>query len=437
MRPNHGIEIDVVLPGSPADKSGLKPGDILLTVNSHPLRDAIDFMFFRSASRLLVEFSRGGEKNRVQIKIEDGSDPGITVRPFKVKTCRNNCVFCFVKQLPKGLRKPLYIKDEDYRLSFLYGNYMTLSNIDACDRKRIVDQRLSPLYISVHTTNKSLRNKMLGNPRASDVMKELKFFAGRKIRMHTQIVLCPGFNDGAELQNTIKDLYKFYPYVSSVAVVPVGLTMHRKHQIEPVTKEDALRAIEIVTPFQKRFQKKHGDPVVYCSDEMYIKADSPFPILRDYGSLPQIENGVGMVPLFLSQARKVKTPKTLQQGPKFLTFTGTSFFPFLKKFTERLAEKEKIFIDVLQVENRFFGTTVTVAGLLTGRDIIKTLHDNTDSYKVLLVPDVALKEDEDIFLDNVSLKDVEEVTGLTAVRTESTPQGLLDAVESRLKIEGP
>lgn len=435
MRPRTGIEIESVFPGSPADNAGLTPGDVLLSVNSHPLRDAIDFMFFRSAARLLVEFSRGGEKNRVQIKTEDGSDPGITVKPFKVKTCRNNCIFCFVKQLPKGLRKPLYIKDEDYRLSFLYGNYMTLSNIDSCDRKRIVDQRLSPLYISVHTTNKSLRNKMIGNPRASDIMKELKFFSGKKIRMHTQIVLCPGFNDRAELQNTIKDLHKFYPYVSSVAVVPVGLTMHRKQQIDPVTKEDAIRAIEVVTPFQKRFQKKHGDPIVYCSDEMYIKSDFPFPHLKDYGSLPQIENGVGMVPLFLSQSRKIRVPKTIPQGAKFLTFTGISFYPFLKKFTDRLAEKENIHVDILRVENHFFGTTVTVAGLLTGRDVIKALHDNTDSYKVLLVPDVSLKEDEDMFLDNVSLKDVEEVTGLTTVRIESTPQGLLDAIEGRPKTE--
>ncbi len=435
MRPRSGIEIESVITGSSADKAGLQPGDVLLSVNSHPLRDAIDFMFFRSSARLLVEFSRGGIKTRVQIKTEDGSDPGITIKPFKVKTCRNNCVFCFVKQLPKGLRKPLYVKDEDYRLSFLYGNYMTLSNIDSCDRKRIVDQRLSPLYISVHTTNKSLRNKMLGNPRASDIMKELKFFSGKKIRMHVQIVLCPGLNDGTELQNTIKDLYKFYPYVSSVAVVPVGLTMHRKQQMDPVAKEDALRAIEVVTAFQKRFQKKHGDPVVFCSDEMYIKADVPFPHLKDYGSLPQIENGVGMVPLFLSQSKKVRVPKTISQEGKFLTFTGTSFYPYLKKFIDRLSEKENLRIDVVEVANNFFGTTVTVAGLLTGRDVIKTLHDNTDSYKVLLVPDAVLKEDEDIFLDNVSLKDVEEATGLRAVRTEATPQGLIDTINGPLKTE--
>lgn len=429
MRPKNCVEIDSVLPGSPAEKAGLRPGDNILSINSNRLHDAIDFMFFKSSTKLSIEFIRSGNRSRVQISVEEGENLGITLKPFKVRICKNNCVFCFVKQLPKGLRKPLYIKDEDYRLSFLYGNYMTLSNIDSKDRKRIVEQRLSPLYLSVHTTNKALRNKMLGNPKGPDIMKELKFFAGHKIRMHTQIVLCPGYNDGEELKRTIADLYKFYPYVSSIAVVPVGLTMHRKHQISPVTKEDAVQAVRTVEPFQKRFRKKHGDPIVYCSDEMYIKADLPFPNLKDYGALSQIENGVGMVPLFLSQTRKIRVAKTMPRDRKVLTFTGTSFYPFLKKFAERLSEKENIRLDVFPVENHFFGTTVTVTGLLTGRDIIKSLHDNTDSYDALLVPDVALKEDEDLFLDNVSLEDIEEATGLKAFRTESTPQGIIDAIE--------
>jgi putative radical SAM enzyme (TIGR03279 family) len=428
MRSDAGIEIASVTKDSPAEIAGLRPGDILLTINSHPLRDAIDFMFHKGSDSLDLEFRRNGAKNRVRITVEDEEDLGIIIKPFKIKICKNNCIFCFVKQLPKGLRRSLYVKDEDYRLSFLYGNYTTLSNMDSRDRKRIIDQRLSPLYISVHTTNRALRNKMLGNPGASDIMKELKFFSDGKIRMHIQIVLCPGYNDGRELQNTIKDLCKFYPYVASIAVVPVGLTQHRKHQIDPVTTEDAAKAISTVESFQKRFKKKHGDPVVYCADEMFIKADRPFPQLREYGSLPQMENGVGMVPLFLSQARKVKVPKAVCHKTKFLTFTGASFYPFLKKFTDRLAEKEDIHIDVVPVENRFFGTSVTVAGLLTGRDIIKALHDNTDSYRILLVPDVSLKEDEDLFLDDVSLKDIEEATGLKTVRTESSPQGLIDAI---------
>ncbi len=237
MRTNNRLEIESVDADSPAAKAGLQQGDILLSINSCPLHDVIDFMFNKGSDELEIEFMRNAVANKILITMEDDADLGITVKPFKVKTCRNNCIFCFVKQLPKGLRKSLYIKDEDYRLSFLYGNYMTLSNITDEDRKRILEQRLSPLYISVHTTNRSLRNKMLGNPKAQDIMKELKFFSANKIRMHIQIVLCPGFNDGMELQNTIRDIYKFYPYVSSIAVVPVGLTRHRKLQLQPVTKD--------------------------------------------------------------------------------------------------------------------------------------------------------------------------------------------------------
>jgi putative radical SAM enzyme (TIGR03279 family) len=425
-----GIEINGVAPGSAAEAAGLQKGDVLVSLNGRPLRDAIDFMFYRGADTLMLEFLRDKSKSRIQVPVDSGGDIGITVKPFKVKTCVNNCLFCFVKQLPKGLRRSLYIKDEDYRLSFLYGNYMTLSNIDSRDKKRIVEQRLSPLYISVHATNRTVRNKLIGNARAADVLKELKFFADNKIRFHTQIVLCPGYNDGKELQKTIRDLYKFYPYTSSIAVVPVGLTVHRRQQMQPVTKEDAARTIEVVESFQKRFQKKHGDPIVYCADEMYIKAERPFPALKEYGVLPQIENGVGMVPLFMSQAKKVKVPKTVSRTTKFITFTGASFFPFLKKFLNRLTEKENIDITLLPVENQLFGASVTVAGLLTGRDVIKTLHDNADSYNVLIVPDVALKEDEDLFLDDVSLSDIESATGLVVVRAEATPQGLIDAVAS-------
>lgn len=428
MRSRPGVEIENVVPKSPAEKAGLRGGDLLLSLNSHPLHDAIDFMFYKGSGKLAVEFCRDGAKHKIVLAAEDENDLGIAVKPFKVKICKNNCLFCFVKQLPKGLRKSLYIKDEDYRLSFLYGNYMTLSNIDARDKKRIVEQRLSPLYISVHATSRAVRNRLLGNPRGADILKELRFFAEKRIRVHTQIVLCPGYNDGSELQNTIKDLCKLYPYVASVAVVPVGLTQHRRHQINPVTKEDAIKAIGIVESYQKRFKKKHGDPVVYCADEMYIKAERTFPRLEEYGTLPQIENGVGMVPLFLAQSRKSKIPKAMPHELKFLTFTGVSFYPYLKKFIDRLSEKEHINIDVIPVENNFFGRTITVAGLLSGRDIIKSLHDNTDSYQILLVPDVTLMEDEDLFLDNVSLKDVEDATGLKVVRTAATPQGLIDAI---------
>ena len=423
-----GIVIESIAPGSIAEAAGLCSGDVVTSINAVPMHDVIDFMFNKDADELHIEFRRDSSTKRVTILSDSGADLGMIFKPLKVKICKNNCIFCFVKQLPKGLRKPLYLKDEDYRLSFLYGNYTTLSNITNDEKERIIKQRLSPLYISVHTTNRALRNKMLGNPKATDILKELKFFAGHKIRMHIQIVLCPGFNDGPELKSTIQDIYKFHPYVSSIAVVPVGLTKHRRIPLSPVSQEDALRAVETVEAFQKRFRKKHGEAIAYCADEMYITAGLPFPHLQEYGELPQIENGVGMVPLFLSQARKLKLPKTISVKKRFLTFSGTSFYPYLKKFVGRLTEKEHFSVDVVQVENRFFGQTVTVAGLLTGRDLISTIHGNTDRYDFLVVPDVVLREGDTLFLDNVSLRDLEEATGLKVITTDSTPQGLIDTL---------
>jgi len=428
MQSNKGITIESILSGSIAEAAGLRAGDVVCDINSSPMRDVIDFMFHKDEDRLNVGFRRDGAKRKISISSDSGADLGISFKPIKVKICNNNCIFCFVKQLPRGLRKPLYIKDEDYRLSFLYGNYTTLSNITAEEKKRIIEQRLSPMYISVHTTNRALRNRMLGNPKAADILKELKFFADHKIKMHVQIVVCPGLNDARELQSTIQDLYKFYPYVSSIAVVPVGLTKHRKMRLTPISKDVALKTIDIVNAFQKRFRKKHGEAIVYCADEMFIKAETPFPSLQEYGELSQCENGVGMVPLFISQARRLKIPKTINNKNRVLTFTGTSFYPYLKKFISRLSDKEHLAVDVIPVKNRFFGETVTVAGLLTGRDVISALHDNTEKYQFLAVPDVVIREGDTLFLDNVSLQDVSEATGLQVVTTDGTPQGFIDTL---------
>lgn len=428
MQSNKGIMIENITPGSIAEAAGLRSGDIVCDVNSSPMRDVIDFMFHKDEDELNIGFRRDGDRKKISILSDSGADLGMSFKPLKVKTCKNNCIFCFVKQLPRGLRKPLYIKDEDYRLSFLYGNYTTLSNITAEEKKRIIEQRLSPMYISVHTTNRALRNKMLGNPKATDILKELAFFADHKIRMHIQIVVCPGLNDTRELQSTIRDIYKFHPYVSSIAVVPVGLTKHRKMQLTPMSKEVALKTLDIVNAFQKRFRKRHGEAIVYCADEMYIKAETPFPLVQEYGELPQIENGVGMVPLFISQSRKLKIPRTIGNKKRVLTFTGISFYPFLKKFIGRLSNREHLPVDVIPVKNMFFGETVTVTGLLTGRDVISSLHDNTDNYDVLVIPDVVLREGDTVFLDNVSLQDLEEATGLKVVTTDGTPQGFIDTL---------
>jgi putative radical SAM enzyme (TIGR03279 family) len=425
MPTEKGARISTVVPNSLAEKSGFLPGDTLLSINAHPIRDPIDFMFYATSEKLDCTVKRRGEKVAIRAKRKGPSDFGLVLKPLKVKTCKNNCIFCFVKQLPRGLRKTLYIKDEDYRFSFLYGNYITLSNLTPEDKKRIIEQRLSPLYISVHTTNNALRKVLLGNSKSPDIMKELKCLSNHKIRFNVQIVLCPGYNDGEELKRTLSDLSRFYPYALSVAVVPIGMTRFKKHAIRPVEKSDAKKALEIIGSYQKRFKKKYGTSIVYGADELYLKADIPFPALKDYGNLHQIENGVGMVPLFLSQAKKAKLPRTFKRKNKFLTFTGVSFYPFLKSFTSRLLDREKLkTIDVVAVENKFFGTSVTVAGLLTGRDVIKTLLDKIEGHEIILVPDVALNEDNK-FLDDITQDDMEAALGIPVKKISSTPEGLL------------
>ena len=433
MQNKCGVEIEAIMQGSAAETEGLLPGDVLLSINGHRLNDGIDFMFYRNEPELNIGAVRKGKKMSLKVLPKETGDIGITLKPFKIKRCINNCIFCFVSQLPKGLRKSLYIKDEDYRMSFLYGNYVTLTNLSAQDKKRIAQQRLSPLYISVHSTNKVIRNTLLGNPKAGDVLKELKFLKENKIRMHVQIVLCPGYNDERELQRTIRDLYGFYPYVSSIAVVPVGITMHRRQAIKPVEKEDALKALDIIDSFQKRFRKKHGVSVVYGADELYIKGGVNFPALSEYGELPQIENGVGMVQSFMSQSKRISRQLSAincQQKNKFLTFTGTSFYPYLKKFTDRLLEKEGININVIPVENTFFGKAITVTGLLTGRDVIRSLSDKTDGCECLFVPDTVMREGENVLLDDTSKEDIENALGIKVKVIESTPEGIMKGMEA-------
>ena len=428
MHNNPGVEIARVLPESLAHAAGMAQGDIILSVNGHEVCDSIDFMFFRTEEELHIVAKRKEKRLSFTLMLKEGEDAGIEIKQFKIKTCTNKCIFCFVHQLPKGLRRTLYVKDEDYRMSFLYGNYVTLTNLTPHDEDRIIQQRLSPLYLSVHSTNTEIRNALLGNPKAPDILKEIAFFKEHKIRMHCQIVLCPGYNDGKGLEKTIRDLYKFYPYVSSIALVPVGITSHRKSgpKLKPVEKDDALRALSVVDSFQKRFKKKHGDCIVYAADEVYIKAEAEFPPLHEYGELPQIENGVGMIPQFMYQAKRLRTPQSVS-GKRFVTFTGVSFYPYLTKFIEKL-KKSGIDIEIVPVENTFFGKSITVTGLLTGRDVIKTLHESIKKDDILLIPDVVMKEGEEVFLDGIAKKDVEDLLAVSVVVVDSTPKGLVNAI---------
>jgi len=421
------ITISRVREGSIAEKIGLKKNDIILSINKKPIQDEIDYLYYSKDEVLNLEVRDGDKIQTFKVKKEnDSSDIGVEFKPFRTRPCINKCIFCFVDQLPRGMRRSLYIKDDDYRLSFLYGNYITLTNLKGDEKKRIINQRLSPLYISVHTTNNDLRRRMLGNPRAKDILTELKELTSHRIRVHAQVVVCPGINDGDELVRTLNDLYKFYPYLISVAVVPVGITKYRKGNIKAVSKEHALKTIEIVKEFRKKFKKRHGEPFVHLADEFYIKAGHPFPSYKDYGEFHQIENGVGLVTSFIHSSKKLRLPQKIEEK-RIATFTGVSFMPYMEEFIKRLKTIEGLNIEVLEVKNEFFGPSVTVTGLLTGKDIVKALIGKINA-DCLLVPDITLKQGEGVFLDNVTLRDLEENLKTKVIAIESTPEGLLKGI---------
>lgn len=426
--------ISHITEGSIAHEIGLEKGDNLVDISGNPIRDVIDYMYYSKLQgnfpskegALDLKIQRGNKTLIFKVKKKERAGLGFEIKPFKTKSCRNKCFFCFVDQLPKGMRKMLYLKDDDYRMSFLYGSYITLTNLSASDKKRIIAQRLSPLYVSVHTTNNDIRGKMLGNSKIPDVLKELQELTSHKIKVHAQIVLCPGLNDGEELSKTIKDLQKFYPYVASIAVVPVGLTRYKKTHVKTVEKSEAIKVIESVNQIRKRFKKRHGDPVVYLADEFYIKAEISFPSFNEYGDLPQIENGVGLIPNFLNSIKKLKLPQKIEPK-KMAIFTGVLFMPYLEEFTKRLNTIDGLSLDVFKIENKFFGSAVTVTGLLTGKDILKTIVGKTKA-DCLLVPNVCLKNGQDMFLDNVTLKDMGESLSMRVRPIEPTPEGLLKEV---------
>ncbi len=431
-----GVEIESVNPSSEAEALGFRAGDVLVSIDKNPIRDLIDVLYYGNEPSLTAKIRRHQRTLDIELKdLPEGTNiftDQMTFKPFRVTTCKNNCLFCFVSQLPKGLRKSLYIKDEDYRLSFLYGSYITLTNLTEQDKQRIITQRLSPLYISVHTTDHDKRLLLLGNKNAPPVIDEIRYLARHRIRMHTQIVVCPGINDGSTLERTIRDLYKFYPYVMSIAVVPVGLTAHRKRKLKGFDKALAIETLMIVERFQNRFRKKHGEGIVYAADELYIKAERDFPDIDMYDELPQLENGVGMVPLFMHEAKKLKIKGYLSQvqaskSQNFVTFTGSSFYPFLKDYISQF-KGYGLNIEVYEVVNSLLGNSVTVAGLLSGRDIIKTLSDKVSAGSLLLIPEVCLKEGERVFLDDVTVDDIEGVLNVKAIVIPPTPEGLLNGI---------
>ncbi len=427
------LRIDSVTPGSIAAELEVAAGDRLLAVNGHPLRDLIDYSYFTaSEEELLLEIEKpDGELWELEVERQAGEPLGMIFSAPDPARCANNCLFCFVHQLPKGLRKPLYVKDEDYRLSFLNGNYVTLANLKIPALKRIIEQRLSPLYISVHATNPELRERLLGKSGIPPVLGQLRQLAAARIVMHTQVVLCPGINDGEELRRTVSELAALYPAVQSLAVVPLGLTAHRRNlpRLTPVEAEYSREFIAIWQQEAEALHKRLGQPFLFLADEFYLKAGLPFPPVKEYGDFPQIENGVGMVPLFLKEAARLLKGIRPIGAFRATVVTGASSFGFVRDFLAQLAEKSGVDILPLAVENKLFGPSITVSGLIAGNDIVAALAGRNVG-SCLLVPDVMLKEGEGVFLDDVSPTQLEQRLGIPVIVFDSTPGGFYRALRS-------
>ena len=422
----HGLTIASVVPESPAERAGLTAGERLLAINGQRLRDLIDYSWLVNEDLLELTVCSPGETARaVLLDAEPGESPGLTFVAPEPKRCGNNCVFCFVHQLPKGLRRPLYVKDEDYRLSFLQGTYVTLSNLKPSELRRIITQRLSPLYISVHAVDPQVREQLLGRAGIPPILTQLQALAVGRIAMHTQVVLCPGLNDGTILEETVQQLSALYPAIQSLAVVPVGLTEHRQRlpQLRPVDDDYAATFLDQWLPKMRQLNRQLGEPFLQLADEFFLKAGYPFPPLKEYGDLPQWENGVGMVPWFYKDAAAVLRRVRPLQPLDAVIVTGESACEVVQPFLAELAAKTGCRLSAVAVPNRLFGSSVTVAGLICGRDIGAALQGNL-SGETILVPEVMLKEGEGCFLDDMTPAELQHQLGVPVARFEATPGGL-------------
>jgi putative radical SAM enzyme (TIGR03279 family) len=427
----HMLEILTVVPGSIAEELGLQPGDRLQEINGEPVTDLLDYLLAEPDESLRLTIERTcGEVWELEIEHDRDEPLGIVLPHPEPQQCGNNCIFCFVHQLPRGMRRTLYVKDEDYRFSFLYGAYVTLTNLSEADLQRIISKRLSPLYVSVHAADPVLRQQMLGKP-VADLMPLLQRLVDGGIDIHTQVVVCPEINDGAQLERTCRELAALAPGINSLAIVPVGLTGHRQRlpALRPQTREEAVVLVDWVEGRQAELLARIGTRFVFAADELYLKAGSPFPELEAYEDFAQIENGIGLIPKFLAQAAEVTASAIPLDLPAVSLVTGVSAAAVIKDFAARLIEKSGLDLRVHVVENRFFGGGVTVAGLLTGQDLIEQLASEPLG-EILLVPEVMLREGEEQFLDDVSISDLAQRLDVEVEVVAADPWGIWDLLDT-------
>ena len=434
--------IKEVLKGSIAEEMEIEVGDYLLSVNGQEIHDIIDYRFLTADEELLLEIEKqNGEVWEIEIEKDYGEELGIEFGGGimdKAKSCSNKCMFCFIDQLPKGMRETLYFKDDDSRLSFLQGNFVTLTNMKEEDIQRIIKYHISPINISVHTTNPELRVKMLSNRFAGNVFERMKQLSEAGIQMNAQIVCVPEVNDKDELKRTIEDLYKLYPYVNNVAVVPIGITKYREGlaKVKTFNKETSKETIEMVNVLQKRFYKEVQEPFVRLSDEFYIVAGMEVPDEDFYNGYEQIEDGVGVTRCFINAIERDLEFLNLNSKGSYSIVTGTLAYDEVKKAADKICSKNpKIHIDVFKIINNFFGDTITVTGLLTGTDIVDQIKGKIKSKYLLMSDNMFRRGDElapesAIMLDDMTIEDIERELDVKVITCDFSGEDLISLINT-------
>ena len=418
--------------GSPAARAGLEAGEILLQIDGVAIRDVLDYKFYSYDARLTLQvLGQDGETVReVRVRKREGEPLGLNFEHYlmdKMKQCSNKCVFCFIDQLPKGMRKTLYVKDDDARMSFLMGNYISMTNLSEADVDRILRMHISPVNISVQTTNPELRVKMLQNRRAGEALKIMDRFAEGGITMNCQLVVCKGLNDGDELKRSLHDLKKLYPAVNTISVVPFGMTDHREglYPLEPTDKAAAAAILDIVEPFAQACLEELGTRLAWCGDELYLKAGRPLPDTAYYEDFTQFENGIGMLPLFMEEFRLALPGYEGRGARPFTIATGAAAAPSMALLLDEAAVKcDNLNGKVVEIRNDFFGHRVSVAGLITGQDLIAQLKGRDLGERVLISANM-LRDGGDVFLDDYTPQQVSDALGVPIVPVEIDGADLL------------
>lgn len=409
-----GVVVTAVDPFGLGDETGIEPGDRIMKVNGRAVGDFIDFQFYTgSEDRVRLNIvKKSSELIELDVEVGEGEVWGLDFEYFAPRQCANDCIFCFCNQNPKGSRDSLFFKDEDTRLSFLHGNYTTMSSISKLEMDRIIEQRLSPQYVSVHATDPEVRRYLLGRKRPDDVLGKMRYLADHNVDLHAQIVLCPEINDGRVLRQTVCDLAELHPQLRSVAIVPVVFTkLHNYYdRMTAVTDDFCRKLIKEVRLWQREFRQRIGTTFVFLADEFYLRAGVPLPGRAHYGDYPQIEDGVGMVRRFVTDATKMLRREISDLGirPKGLrgtVATGELFYPILSRYVSDLNERFKTRLKVIALRNQFFGEEVTVAGLLSGGDVLKARREFEGEF--LIVPEQACLKSGHVFLDDLTLEDLE------------------------------